>query len=73
MVKRHADALRGMRRIYLDAGCQDEFFLDLGAQALSDELTRLEVDHTLELFDGNHDGVDERMPRAVRDLVNALQ
>ena len=29
-----------MRRIYLDAGKGDEYFLDLGAQAFSDELTR---------------------------------
>jgi S-formylglutathione hydrolase FrmB len=73
MVKRHADALRGMRRIYLDAGCQDEFFLDLGAKAFSDELTRLGIEHSLELFEGNHDGVDERIPTAIRELVNALQ
>jgi Putative esterase len=73
MVARHADALRGMRRIYLDAGCHDEFFLDLGAKAFSDKLTHLGIDHTLELFDGNHDGVDERIPTATRELVNALQ
>ncbi len=69
----HADSLRGMRRIYLDAGRSDEFFLDLGAQALSDEFTRLGVEHSLELFDGNHDGVNERMPRSACELVRALQ
>lgn len=73
MAQSHADALNSMRRIYLDAGCQDEFFLDLGAEAFSDELTRLGIDHSLELFDGNHDGVDERMPAAIRELVRALQ
>lgn len=73
MVASNADALRGMRRIYLDAGRHDEFFLDLGAKALSDELTGVAIDHTLELFDGNHDGVDERIPTAIRELVNALQ
>ncbi len=31
----HADALRGLRRIYLDAGRSDEWFLDLGAQAFA--------------------------------------
>ncbi len=30
----HADALRSMRRIYLDAGRGDEYFLDLGAPGL---------------------------------------
>ena len=63
MAEAHADALRGMRRIHLDAGRQDEFFLDLGAQALSSELTRLGIEHSLDLFDGNHDGVDRRIPR----------
>src|SRR5262249_36794978 len=33
MAHRHADALRSMRRIYLDAGKSDEYFLDLGAEA----------------------------------------
>ena len=57
MAEPYADALRSMRRIYLDAGRQDEFFLDLGAQAFSDELTRLDIPHTLELFDGKQLGL----------------
>jgi S-formylglutathione hydrolase FrmB len=72
MAEPHADALRSMRRIYLDAGKQDQFFLDLGAQAFSDELTRLGIDHTLELFEGTHDGISYRYPGAVRELVLAL-
>jgi len=59
-------------QIYLDAGVQDEFFLDLGATAMSYELDRLRVPHSLELFEGNHDSVDERMPAAIRELVCAL-
>lgn len=73
MAARHADALRAMRGIYLDAGRQDEFYLDLGARALSDELSRLGVDHSLELFDGGHDGVDRRMPAAIAGLTRALR
>jgi enterochelin esterase-like enzyme len=72
MARPHADALRSMRRIHLDAGRRDEFFLDLGAQAFSDELTRLGIDHTLELFDGGHDGMAVRYPPAIRELVLAL-
>jgi hypothetical protein len=33
MAPRHPDELRSMRRIYLDAGKKDEWYLDLGAQA----------------------------------------
>ena len=49
--------------IYLDAGRGDEYFLDLGAQAFSDELDTLGVEHTLELFDGRHGGIGYRYPR----------
>ena len=72
MAPQHGDALRSMRRIYLDAGRSDEFFLDLGAQAVAHELERLGVEHTLELFDGAHGGISYRYPRAVRELVLAL-
>lgn len=72
MAEKHADALRSMRRIYLDAGRRDEYFLDLGAQAFADELAKLGVEHSLELFDGKHGGISYRYPRAVRELVLAL-
>lgn len=67
-----ADALQSMRRIYLDAGRADEYFLDLGAQAFSEELTKLGVEHSLELFDGKHGGITYRYPGAIRELVLAL-
>jgi S-formylglutathione hydrolase FrmB len=72
MAPRHADALRSMRRIYLDAGTSDEFFLDLGAQAFADELAKLGAEYTLELFDGTHSGFAYRYPAAIRELVVAL-
>jgi enterochelin esterase-like enzyme len=72
MAPRHPDALRSMKRIYLDAGKQDEWFLDLGAQAFSAELTKLGVEHTLELFEGKHGGMTYRYPGAIRELVLAL-
>jgi enterochelin esterase-like enzyme len=72
MAAGHADALRGLRRIYLDAGKSDEYFLDLGAQAFAGELDKLGIDHTLELFDGGHGGITYRYPGAIRELVIAL-
>ena len=41
MARRHADALRSQRAIYIDAGKRDEFFLDLGADAFRRELEAL--------------------------------
>ena len=72
LVPEHLDALAGLRRIYLDAGRSDEYYLDLGAQGFSEELTKLGVAHTLELFDGKHGGITYRYPGAIRELVLAL-
>jgi S-formylglutathione hydrolase FrmB len=72
MAPRHGDALRSMRRVYLDAGRRDEYYLDLGAQAFAAELDKLGVPHTLELFDGTHAGLAYRYPGAIRELVTAL-
>jgi hypothetical protein len=72
MAPRHADELRSMRRIYLDAGKSDEWYLDLGAQAFAAELDEIGATHTLELFDGKHGGITYRYPGAIRELVVAL-
>jgi hypothetical protein len=72
MAPRHGGELRSMRRIYLDAGRRDEWFLDLGAEAFARELDRLGAAHTLELFEGKHGGIAYRYPRAIRELALAL-
>ncbi len=72
MASGHADALRSLRRIYLDAGRGDEYFLDIGAQAFAAELSQLGIEHTLELFDGRHGGIAYRYPGAIRELLLAL-
>ncbi len=72
MAPRHADTLRSMRRIYLDSGTRDEWYLDLGATAFAKELSRLGVEHTLELYDAAHAGLTYRYPGAIRELVLAL-
>jgi hypothetical protein len=73
MAPAHADELRSMRRVYLDAGRGDEWYLDLGAQAFSNELDKLSVAHTLELFDGRHGGIGWRYPSSIAELVRALR
>jgi len=72
MAPRSADALKSMRRIYLDAGKKDEYFLDLGAMAFARELDALGVEYSLELFDGKHGGLTYRYPGAIRELIVAL-
>jgi hypothetical protein len=73
MVEEHADALRGMRAIYIDAGKSDEYFLDLGAEAFRRELERVGVnDVFFELFEGRHGGIVWRYPIALRYLAERL-
>jgi dienelactone hydrolase len=72
MAPRYADALRSMHRIYLDAGKSDEYYLDVGAQAFAQELSKIGAAHTIELFDGKHGGITYRYPGAIRELVTAL-
>jgi S-formylglutathione hydrolase FrmB len=72
MAPRSADALRSMRRIYLDAGKGDEYFLDLGATAFARELDAIGAEYTLDLFEGKHGGLTHRYPGAIRELVLGL-
>ncbi len=73
MIPDHTEALGSLRRIYLDAGRRDEAYLDLGAQAVSAQLSARGIDHTLELFEGRHGGIAWRYPLAVRELLIALE
>jgi S-formylglutathione hydrolase FrmB len=73
MVRDHADALRSLSAIYVDAGTRDEFYLDLGAQAFVDELATIGVEPTFyELFDAGHMAIEYRYPIALRHLAERL-
>jgi S-formylglutathione hydrolase FrmB len=73
MVERHADALRGLRAIYIDCGKRDQYYLDLGAEAFRRELERIGVtDVFFELFEGTHSAIEYRYPLALRYLVERL-
>jgi S-formylglutathione hydrolase FrmB len=73
MVSRHADALRSMRAIYIDAGRRDEFYLDLGAEAFRRELEKIGVTDVLfELFDATHAAIEYRYPLSLRYLSERL-
>ncbi len=72
MAVHHAAQLRSLRGIYLDAGRRDEFWLDLGAAAFSAELDALGIEHTFELFDATHSGIEYRYPKALAFLAERL-
>jgi S-formylglutathione hydrolase FrmB len=74
MAGERADALRGLRAIYVDAGTRDEYSLDLGAEAFRRALERIGVtDVFFELFDARHGAIEYRYPLALRYLAERLQ
>lgn len=71
----YAEALRGMRAIWLDAGRADEFGLDLATTALRAALAAAGVPEEVvhfELFDGGHSGIGWRYPLAMAWLAGRL-
>ena len=73
MVERHADALRSLKAIYVDAGTRDEWYLDLGAEAFRQALERIGVtDVFFELFDAGHGGIEYRYPLGLKYLAERL-
>jgi len=73
MAPQHADSLRTMRAIYIDAGRRDQFFLDLGAEAFRQTLEGLGVkDVFFELFDATHSAIEYRYPLSLKYLAERL-
>lgn len=73
MAADHAEDLRSMKAIYIDAGKRDEYFLDLGAEAFRRELERFGVtDVFFELFDATHMSIEYRYPKALKYLAERL-
>lgn len=68
----HAEALRGLDLLYLEAGRSDEFHLQFGARILARRLRDLGVPHEHVEFDGGHFGLNARYPSVLRRVVDAL-
>jgi S-formylglutathione hydrolase FrmB len=72
---RQAEALRGQRAIWIDAGRNDEYHLDLGAIAFRDAVEAAGVAGEVvrfELFDGGHRGLNRRFPLSLAFLAERL-
>ncbi len=73
MVPKHADGLRSMRAIYIDAGRRDQFYLELGAEAFRRALLKVGVtDFFFELFDATHTAIEYRYPLSLKYLAERL-
>lgn len=72
MAPRCVSALRQLRALYLDAGDADEYYMDLGAAALSQVFTELGISHRYQRHRGGHGGVGPRFPIGWDYLARAI-
>jgi S-formylglutathione hydrolase FrmB len=75
MAPRYAEALRGLRGIWIDGGIRDEFYLDIGAQAFRAALEEAGVQGDLihfELFEAGHMAIDYRYPMSLAWLCDRM-
>lgn len=56
----HADALRSLKLLYVDAGTRDEYGLDLGARIFVERLREMQIEHVFEEFDDVHFNISYR-------------
>ena len=70
----HADALRSLEWLYLEAGTKDEFNLQFGLRVLTRELARLNIPFDHAEHGGGHFGLDDRylelLPRIAERLTD---
>jgi S-formylglutathione hydrolase FrmB len=72
MVRSRADALRGLRGLFIDCGDIDQYNLVYGARAFHRILDELGVSHVYEEFADDHTRIDYRMDRSLPFLARAL-
>jgi S-formylglutathione hydrolase FrmB len=75
MVPDHAEAVRSLRAVWIDAGTRDEYHLDVGAQAFRDQLAKAGVPDErvhFELFEAGHAAIDYRYPLSLAWLAERL-
>ena len=60
MLETHAEALRGMRLVYLDCGTRDEYHLHHGARMMAAALASRGIDHTHMEYPDGHMNVSYR-------------
>jgi Putative esterase len=75
MAPGHADALRSMHSVWIDAGTRDDYWLDLGASAFAEELRKIGLGDDVvrfELFDATHAAIEYRYPMSLAWLCTRM-
>lgn len=71
----YASALLGLKAIWIDAGLNDEYYLDLGATAFDRAIRKAgfpEDNIHFELFEGRHGAIEYRYPLALKWLCDRI-
>jgi Putative esterase len=76
MIPRYAGPLRSLRAVWIDAGSEDEFFLDLGVRALERAMDRIGLlpaaRHTAVVAGADHDTIARRQVDSLCWLTSKL-
>ena len=72
LVEKHAENLKSLKLLFIDAGTKDEFHLDLGARILSQKLKENGVQHIHEEFDDGHFNISYRYNRSLELISQHL-
>lgn len=72
LVDKHADDLRSLKTLFIDAGKKDEFNLDIGARILSAKLANHSINHSYEEFDDGHFNISYRYGRSLEWISDAI-
>ncbi|HSK70855.1 MAG TPA: alpha/beta hydrolase-fold protein [Pyrinomonadaceae bacterium] len=72
LVEKHAENLKSLKLLFIDAGTRDEFALDLGAKILSEKLKKAGVPHVHEEFDDGHFNIGYRQNRSLEMISENL-
>ncbi len=73
LVKKHAESLRSLKLLFIDAGLRDEFNLDIGAKVLSKRLKTLGVQHIHEEFNDGHFNISYRYNRSLELISETIE
>jgi enterochelin esterase family protein len=72
LVAQHAQALRSLKLLYLDAGLRDEFNLQYGARIFSEKLKQHGIPHVHEEFDDSHLNIPYRYDVSLQRISDAM-
>ena len=67
-----AEALRGLKLLYLDAGDRDEYALHLGARIFVERLKALDIPYHYEEFSDGHFGINYRYKTSLEMVAKVL-